>query len=159
MKLTKNFSLSELTYTNPDIQKRFGIVNEPTEQVIENLKTLSETILQPIRDHFKIPIIITSGYRNEAYNKIIGGVHGSDHTKGLAADIDVNERNKEVFEFILKNLEFGTLIWEFGTPFPRGNPDWIHVAIDKNRIALGRKKKVLNAVRKKGKTEYHIIPV
>lgn len=46
--------------------------------------------LQQIRNHFKKPIIITSGYRCAAHNKEVGGATNSYHTKGQAADIVVN---------------------------------------------------------------------
>ena len=47
-------------------------------------------VLQKIRDHFGKPITINSAYRNPAYNKKIGGVSNSQHTKGTAADIVVS---------------------------------------------------------------------
>lgn len=46
--------------------------------------------LQQIRNHFKKPIIITSGYRCAAHNKEVGGATNSYHTKGQATDIVVN---------------------------------------------------------------------
>jgi len=45
--------------------------------------------LQKIRDHFRMPITINSAYRNSSYNRKIGGVSNSQHTKGTAADIVV----------------------------------------------------------------------
>lgn len=46
-------------------------------------------ILQKIRDYFGKPVIITSGYRCATHNKTVGGVTGSKHTEGKAADISV----------------------------------------------------------------------
>lgn len=45
------------------------------------------TVLQKIRDHFGKPVIITSAYRNDAYNKKVGGADYSQHKYGAAADI------------------------------------------------------------------------
>lgn len=46
--------------------------------------------VQKIRDHFKAPITINSGYRCAKHNKKIGGASASRHTQdGSAADIDV----------------------------------------------------------------------
>lgn len=47
-------------------------------------------ILQKIREHFGKSVTINSAYRNAAYNKKVGGVSNSQHTKGTAADIVVN---------------------------------------------------------------------
>ena len=47
--------------------------------------------LQKIRDHFKKPITITSGYRCPVHNKNIGSGTGSRHVKGQAADISVKD--------------------------------------------------------------------
>lgn len=40
-----------------------------------------------IRKAAGIPFIVNSGYRCEKHNRAIGGVVGSSHVKGLAADI------------------------------------------------------------------------
>lgn len=47
-------------------------------------------VLEDVRTHFNKPVIITSGYRTAEYNKKIGGVKNSQHTKGAAADIKVS---------------------------------------------------------------------
>lgn len=47
-------------------------------------------VLEDVRKHFNKPVIITSGYRTAEYNKKIGGVKNSQHTKGTAADIKVS---------------------------------------------------------------------
>ena len=46
--------------------------------------------LQNIRDKFKKPVTITSGYRTVSYNSKIGGASGSYHTTGQAADIVIS---------------------------------------------------------------------
>lgn len=48
------------------------------------------TVLQKIRDHFGKPVIITSAYRNDAYNKKVGGADYSQHKYGMAADIYIS---------------------------------------------------------------------
>lgn len=50
-------------------------------------------ILQKIRDHFKSPVDITSGYRCSEHNEKVGGSKSSRHKTGEAADIVV--RNVE----------------------------------------------------------------
>ncbi len=46
------------------------------------------------------------------------------------------------------NLDFDTIIWEFGTD---DNPDWIHVSYVSNERNRGR---VLKAIKENGKTKY-----
>lgn len=47
------------------------------------------TYLQQIRDHFGVPITVTSGYRCKTHNTSIGGATASRHMAGQAADISV----------------------------------------------------------------------
>lgn len=47
-------------------------------------------MLQLIRDHFKKPVVINSGYRTVSYNKKIGGAKYSQHIYGKAADIRID---------------------------------------------------------------------
>jgi len=151
MKLSKNLDLGELTRS--ESAKRAGISNTPTAEHIENMKKLATNIFQPIRDHFGVPIFISSGYRSKQLNDRIGGSSTSQHSSGEAIDIDMDGSsndvtNKEVFDFIKDNLEFDQLIWEFGT---KNNPDWVHVSYE----STGRQRKqVLRAVRVKGVTRY-----
>lgn len=45
--------------------------------------------LQKIRDHFGKPVNISSAYRCSVWNKAVGGVSGSRHLRGEAADISI----------------------------------------------------------------------
>jgi len=158
MQLSKNLALSEVTRS--ETAKRKGISNMPTPEHIENFKKLAENVFQPIRDHFGVPIRISSGYRSEALNKAIGGagkmvngkyVPSSQHCKGEAIDIDMDGTsitNKQVFDYIKEHLPFDQLIWEFGTDT---NPDWVHVSFDSEGK---QRKQVLKAVKKGSITTY-----
>jgi zinc D-Ala-D-Ala carboxypeptidase len=126
MKISEHLDLSELTRS--ESAKRNGISNMPTPEHIENLKLLAETIFEPIRDYFKIPIRVSSGYRSKDLNAFIKGSSSSQHCKGQAIDIDMDGTsitNKEIFDFIKDNLPFDQLIYEFGDD---NNPDWVHVS-------------------------------
>ncbi len=105
MKLSKNFTLAELTKTST------GLPNKPTDVEIERLKILCKKVLQPLRDVYGQAIIVNSGYRSPQVNKAVGGVPSSQHALGEAADITAGsrERNKRLFE-ILKTLEFDQMI-------------------------------------------------
>ena len=117
MKLSKNLSLSECTKSNT--ANRLGINNTPDDEwIVENLKGIAEEVFQPIRNAFKCPIYVSSGYRSEELNRAIGGSIRSQHVQGRALDLDADVfggcTNGEIFQYILNNLTFDQLIWEFG---------------------------------------------
>jgi hypothetical protein len=148
MKLSENLDLSEVIRS--ESAKRHGISNQPTPEHIENFKLLAEKIFQPIRDHFKVPIRISSGYRSKELNAKIGGSASSQHCKGQAIDIDqdgTSITNRQVFDFIKDNLPFDQLIYEFGDD---NNPNWIHVSYSKNQ----QRGQVLKAFKLNNQTKY-----
>lgn len=107
--MTKNFSLEELVATS------IALDNTPTEEHRERLKILCVEVLQPLRDMYGKPIIITSGYRSPKVNKAVGGVDGSQHSFGEAVDITTGtkEGNKVLYELIRDNLDYDQLINEY----------------------------------------------
>ena len=80
-----NFTYDELCRSTTATTK--GLSNNPTDEVLANLKTLAQRYLQPLRDHFGCQIIINSAYRAPMVNKAVGGSPTSWHLKGCAADI------------------------------------------------------------------------
>jgi hypothetical protein len=151
MKLSEHLDLSEVIRS--ESAKRKGISNMPTAEHIANFKLLAENIFEPIRNHFRVPIIISSGYRSKELNADIGGSLTSQHCSGEAIDIDMDGTpngvtNKMVFDYIRENLIFDQLIFEFGTA---ENPDWVHVSYDSSGL---QRKQVLKASRVNGKTVY-----
>jgi zinc D-Ala-D-Ala carboxypeptidase len=158
MQLSTNLALSEVTRS--ETAKRKGISNMPTPEHIENFKKLAEKVFQPIREHFGVPIRISSGYRSEALNKAIGGagkmvngkyVPSSQHCTGEAIDIDMDGTsitNKQVFDYIKDNLDFDQLIAEFPV---NENPAWVHVSYE----STGKQRKqILVAKKVGGATKY-----
>ena len=90
-RLSQHFTLGELCKTSA----KTADGNIPSHVHIENLKRLCGW-LEMLRDEWNRrygegndPIIINSGYRSEAVNKAVGGVSGSNHLTGCAADIRV----------------------------------------------------------------------
>jgi hypothetical protein len=144
IRLSKNLMLTEMLRS--ESAKRRGISNKATKEHIENMKILAENVFQPIRDHFKVPIRISSGYRSRELNAIIGGSQTSQHSEGKALDLDMDGTkitNKQIFDFIRQNLEFDQLINEF-------DYSWVHVSFN-----LGKnRKQVLEAYKQNGKTFY-----
>jgi len=150
MQISKHLNLAEVTRS--DSAKRKGISNQPTAEHIENFKKLAVNIFEPIREHFKVPILISSGYRSKELNSAIGGSLTSQHCQGEAIDIDMDGSgtisNADVFKYIKENLNFDQLIWEFGT---KENPDWVHVSFE----STGKQRKqILRATKVNGKTNY-----
>ena len=47
-------------------------------------------ILEQVREHFRRPVHVTSGYRCPVHNRNVGGARHSQHLRGTAADIVVN---------------------------------------------------------------------
>ena len=120
----KYFTLHELTKSATASRK--GIDNTPTEDVKGNLELLVEKILDPLREAWGAPIIVTSGYRCPKLNKAVGGAKTSQHMKGQAADIrtvsDKPADNKKLFDKIRElKLPYDQLIDEF-------NYNWVHVS-------------------------------
>lgn len=148
MKLSKNFSLAELTKSQAAL--RLGLDNSPTPLVVQSLEQLCINVLQPVRDYFG-PVIISSGYRSERLNGAIGGSNTSQHCFGQAADFECpGNSNYDVAAWISKNLPFDQLILEFYTA---GNPSsgWIHVSWKNDQI---NRNKILTASKEGGKTVY-----
>lgn len=148
MKLTNNFTLEELTKSETALRR--GLDNTPTDDVVANLRILSEKVLQPVRDHFAKGVKVNSGYRAPEVNAAVGGSKTSDHCLGMAADIEIpGLPNAELAQWIEANLEYTQLILEFYTP---GVPDsgWVHVSYDPKNL----KKQSLTAVKREGKTVY-----
>lgn len=152
MKLSENLTLSEATKSNTAI--KYGIDNLPKGQHLDNLIDTAQMIFQPIRDYFGVPIKVTSGYRSESLNAIIGGSKTSQHSKGEALDLDADVfggiTNQEIYEFVRDHLEFDQLIHEFGT---ESNPAWVHISYS----ADGNRKQILRAYKNaKNQTQYKI---
>ena len=124
MRLSKNFTLEE--FERSDTAKRLKIDNHVPQFAVERLRTLCEKVLQPVRDHFGVPIIITSGYRCPDLNDAVKGATSSQHMKGEAADFKIRAQNIKLYDIYLwmvDNLQFDQLIWEV-----RPNSKWIHVS-------------------------------
>ena len=118
----REVSLKELLFS--ETATRLAIPNEPTDQILFNLKTLIHEVITPIVNHFG-DIKITSGYRSPELCLKIGSSIGSQHTKGEAVDFIIpNISNQEVSFWIVQNLEFDQCILEFWKP--ENNSGWIH---------------------------------
>ena len=126
MKLTEHFALDELIKSDTAISRE--IDNIPTNEEINNLKNLCLNVLEPARLATNAMIHVTSGYRCEKLNKLVGGAPSSQHVTGCAADLrcytlyyNTNLVNA------LKKTPYDQLLLE-----QKGKIKWIHVSWAKN---------------------------
>lgn len=107
LQLSKNFRLSEFIRSaaadNNNIHQQFTI----ELNVLTNLIYLIRTLLQPLREIIG-PVNISSGYRCEKLNTIIGGAKLSQHLYGQAVDFICSDREKAIL--FLKSKTFDQLI-------------------------------------------------
>lgn len=148
MKLSAHFSLSE--FTTSQTATRRGIANTPSAAETERLRVLCEQILEPIRAHFDVPVVISSGFRSAALNRAVGGSSRSQHSKGEAADFTVAHYTvTEIFNWLAftSGLEFDQLIHEYGK--------WIHISYTTRRE---NRRSILRAFRNRdGRTVYESV--
>ena len=113
----KYFTLRELLHS--EVALRNEIVNLPPHneagEVYFNLTVLVDNLLDPIRERFAVPIMITSGYRCKRVNKLVGGVDNSQHMKGKAVDFCFAGFSKKemaaAFFEIAEKFDFDQLIY------------------------------------------------
>ena len=143
MNLSKHVTRSEFERSETAINR--GIDNSMNEWEIERAKLVCENCFEPIRAKVGAPIRINSGFRSGALNRAIGGATTSQHSLGEAIDLDLHDR--DLFEWIIDNVEFDQLIFEGGTT---EKADWFHISYRKGRL----RKQVLRMVKKGGKSTY-----
>jgi hypothetical protein len=148
-KISKYVTYAEVTKSNQ--ANVLKLANIPNAEQLNNLRLVCVKIFDPLREHFGIPIGISSAYRSVELNSKIGGSKSSQHCQGKALDIDGDMfggiSNKKIFEYIRKSCTFDQLIWEFGS---ENHPDWVHVSYNEGN----NRKQVLRAVKIGGKTVY-----
>lgn len=132
MNLSKNFTLSELTYSSTARANKMD--NNPGRLELENLKKLCNNILQPIRDKYGKSIFINSGYRNPFVNRVVGGSTSSQHLKGEAADITVGskEGNRRLFDLIVQMIENKEIT--VGQLIDEKDYKWIHISLPYRKV-------------------------
>lgn len=125
----KYFTLKELF--NSSTARAHGIDNTTKDKtVLKNLNALVDNLLDPLRETFGQPIIVTSGYRCLQLNNLIKGSLTSNHLKGCAADI-VTKNGEEDLAYlcgiVLRDFDFDEVIFESS-----GKSKWLHVAYRRN---------------------------
>lgn len=138
--ISKYISLDEATKS--PTAKRLGIENKPTKDHLENMRRVAINVFDKVREHFSVPIGVSSFYRSQELNDAVpGSSKTSQHRTGEAIDIDAdiygNVTNLDIFNYIKDQLVFDQLIGEY--PDASGKWSWVHVSLKKS----GNRKQVL----------------
>ena len=122
-----NFKISE--FLKSDTAAKNNINNIPDFNSLDNILDLIINCMQPIRNLFNLPVIITSGFRCQKLNKIVGGSANSQHLVGCAADFKIKSLTPDKIIHKIKNTnnEYDQIINEYDK--------WVHISYrkDKNR--------------------------
>lgn len=109
--LSPHFTLAEMCESQT--AERHGIANIPSSEAVANMRRLCEGCLEPLREALGLPIIITSGYRTKALNRIVAhSSERSQHVLGQAADFYIQGQGRrelliKAFHLILTSSKIG----------------------------------------------------
>ena len=112
---TKNFKVSEFAC-------KCGCGNKVKQSIID--------LCQKIRTKAGIPVRVNSGYRCEKHNAKVGGVSGSQHCAGVAADLSCAKGAKFLISTVKELYEAGEIP---ELKFCKEYKSWIHVDCGKTR--------------------------
>lgn len=118
----KYFTLAE--FSRSDTATRLRINNTIPSGFVPNIVELVNHVLDPLREAWGHPIMVTSGYRCPALNRAVGGAATSHHLYGQAADISTGNKadNRKLFQLVQTlKLPFTQLIDE-------KNFSWVHIS-------------------------------
>ena len=136
MNLSTNFTLKELIHSN--IARQKGLKNEPNESQIENLKLLCTEILEKVREKLNTPLYISSGFRSEKINTLVGGSKTSQHLLGQAADIQIFDKkltNTDLFNIIVEMIRSGEITTgQCIAEKVGGEISWVHISTPTDRL-------------------------
>lgn len=134
-RFTEHFVLGEFV-ASPTATAN-NIPNTPLKCHITALQNLAVRCLEPTRQHFGLPIKISSGYRCPQLNALVKGVDNSQHMRGEAADITIPRSHwpfccttkeqiaRMLFMWMKANIDYDQLILEHTRD---GKSWWVHVS-------------------------------
>jgi len=156
MRLSKNFTLKELTRSNTAL--RLDIDNEPSKEGIYKLTLLATELLQPLRERLGA-LRVTSGYRSPLLSEAIGSSSNSQHCRYEAVDLQFVRRGKmdnlAIYNTLIElDLDYDQCILEFGDAtqyIDPDNPAWIHLSW---KISDNRRQTLVAYKDENNKTKY-----
>ena len=122
----KYFSVSELCASAT--AQREGIDNRPPKCAYHLLHVLVDQLLDPIREAWGEPIVVSSGYRCKELNTLVGGAQHSHHLLGCAADLIAGNRDdhRRLFRMIQQMQQSGQI--RFTQLIAEKDYRWIHIS-------------------------------
>lgn len=127
----KYFTLQE--FINSATARKRGISNLPDFEIVDHLDALVSDFLDPLRAAYGMPITVTSGYRNDALNRAVGGVPTSVHKLGWAADLQVGGSFNRFVDFVVEWVKkTGRRFDQILIESDRKGNKWLHVGLYNN---------------------------
>lgn len=128
----KYFSIAE--FLRSDAAEKYQVSNIPSDEellkVLNNINALVNNVLDPLRDMVGRPVIITSGYRSQRVNELVGGSKTSQHLAGKAADFHVQGCTPQQMEVVYQTMQIG---FDFDQLIFYPSKNIIHVSWDGNK--------------------------
>ena len=128
----KYFSYSE--FFKSDVAEKHQVKNIPDDaqlsQVLGNIKALVLNVLDPLRARIGRPIIITSGYRSQRVNELVGGSKTSQHLTGKAADFHVQGYTPQQMDVVYRTIQ---MCFDFDQLIVYPSKNIIHVSWNGNK--------------------------
>ena len=125
MRMGEFFSWEEMTYSRRAVEK--GLDNRPGAEARKALEHLVLHLLDPLRRLYGKPIAVTSGYRCEEVNRLVGGVPDSQHVKGEAADCYVPDAGE-----LLAVLRRSGLVFDQAIHYRKRN--FLHLSLKRSGV-------------------------
>lgn len=134
--ISEHFTLGEFFVTDAKNGGKAGLIQDflalpiPEQNaIINNLKALAGQLERYVRDHYKRPVVISSGWRSRRVNSLVSKAKNSSHLTGKAADIIIVGTNMKEAEKYLDSKWSGGL----GRGVSSGK-GFIHLDIRPNKV-------------------------
>lgn len=125
----KHFTFQE--FERSETAARLKIDNRMPEIAEAHVVELVDILLDPMREAWGGPLIVTSGYRCPELNEAVGGSETSAHTAGWAADLVPGDGRgvQGLVDFAIEWLTATALPFDQLIDERSGGSRWLHIGI------------------------------